>query len=233
MNRILEVIICTLKGEMRFMKEKKVLTTNDLVFKKVFASPQNSHILIGFINDILELEVEEATVEDTYNIQSFYDEKGENDLRYTQVDVLARLKDGSLVGVEMQVYKEILYRERALYYTCQNYADNYGKHELLLADEGYRRHEMKYSALRPVYTICILLRKEFAEDDRPIRRFGLCDLETHDSYRKVKGQEILNIVFLELEKSSPSMQKNIKEWFGYFLRGRSFGECSRIYAGSL
>jgi len=37
--------------------KEKVLTTKDLVFKKVFASPQNNHILIGFINDILDLSV--------------------------------------------------------------------------------------------------------------------------------------------------------------------------------
>ena len=57
-----------------FMQQKRVITTEDLVFRKIFASPQNSHILIGFINDILGLDVTEVSVENTYNIKSFYDE---------------------------------------------------------------------------------------------------------------------------------------------------------------
>ena len=201
------------------MKEKKVLTTTDLVFKKVFASPQNSHILIGFIKDILGLEVEEVTLEDTYNIQSFYDEEGEAELRYTQVDVLARLKDGSLVGIEMQVYKELLYRERALYYTCQNYVDNYGKHELLLTNINYRRGEIKYSSLRPVYTICIMKRNEFIEDNEPVHEFILYDVKRQVPYKRVNNQDLFNLIFLELDKSSPEMQKNVKDWFDYFNRG--------------
>lgn len=205
------------------MKEKRVLTTNDLIFKKVFASPQNNHILIGFINDILELEVEEATLEDTYNIQSFYDEKGEANVRYTQVDVLARLKDGSLVGIEMQVYKELLYRERALYYTAQNYSDNYGNRELTLVDDSYRKGEAKYSALRPVYTICIMVRNVFLEDNQPIHKFTLYDIENQIFYKKINNQQLFNIIFLELGKSSPKMQENVKEWFDYF----SYGEVSK------
>ena len=201
------------------MKEKRVLATEDLVFKKVFASPQYSHILAGFINDILGLDVTEVSLEDTYNIQSFYDEKGNADLRYTQVDVLARLRDGSLVGIEMQVYKQALYRERALLYTAQNYVGNYGKQDLMVADTAYRRADAKYSALRPVYSICIMLENEFLEDDQPIHHFILYDKENEMIYKKVNHQDLLNIVFLELKKSSSKMQGNIKEWFDYFMRG--------------
>jgi hypothetical protein len=38
------------------MEQRKVITTENLIFKKIFASPQNSHILMGFINDILGLD---------------------------------------------------------------------------------------------------------------------------------------------------------------------------------
>ena len=202
------------------MQEKKVLTTNDLVFKKVFASPGNSHILIGFINDILGLHVEEVTIVDTYNIRSFYDENGNPDLRYTQVDVLAKLKDGSLIGIEMQVYKQLLYRERALFYTAGTYVSNYGRHELIQSNVNYRKMDIDYSALRPVYSICIMMENEFLEDNQPIHIFTLYDRENQLIYKKVNHHELLNIVFLELKKSSAEMQVNIKEWFDYFLRGK-------------
>ena len=202
------------------MQKKKVLSTNDLVFKKVFASPQNSHILIGFINDILGLHVEEVTIIDTYNIRSFYDAKGNPDLRYTQVDVLAKLKDGSLVGIEMQVYKQLLYRERALFYTAGTYVSNYGKHELLNGAFIHRKMDVDYSALRPVYSICIMMENEFPEDNQPIHMFTLYDRKNQLVYKKVNHHELFNIVFLELRKSSAEMQANIKGWFDYFLQGK-------------
>ena len=202
------------------MQEKKVLTTNDLVFKKVFASPGNSHILIGFINDILALQVDEVTIIDTYNIRSFYDEKGNPDLRYTQVDVLAKLKDGSLIGIEMQVYRQLLYRERALFYTAGTYIANYGKHELIDGEFRYRKMDVDYSALRPVYSICIMMENEFQEDNQPIHTFTLYDRKNQLAYKKVNHHELFNIVFLELKKSSAEMQANIKEWFDYFLQGK-------------
>ena len=92
----------------RKVHKQKVLTTRDIVFKKVFASPENTHILKGFINDILGLDVVEVTVENAYNIKTFYNEQGETGLQYTQVDVLARLREGSLVSVEMQTESNLV-----------------------------------------------------------------------------------------------------------------------------
>ena len=201
------------------MQKRKVLTTNDLVFKKVFASPQNSHILIGFINDILGLAVEAVTIVDTYNIRSFYDEKGNPDLRYTQVDVLAQLQDGSLIGIEMQVYRQLLYRERALFYTAGTYVSNYGRHDLRQDNVNYQRMDVDYSALRPFYSICIMMENEFLEDNQSIHMFSLYDRDNQIIYKKVNHHELFNIVFLELKKSSAEMQTNIKEWVDYFLQG--------------
>ena len=111
-------------------EQERVLTTNDIIFKKVFGSPQNSHILTGFINDILELGVTDVSVENTYNIKTFYDEDKKPNRRYTQVDVLARLEDGRQVVVEMQVLSQQLFQERSMFYMTEIFGANYGKHEL-------------------------------------------------------------------------------------------------------
>ena len=104
--------------------KERVLTTEDLVFRKVFASPQYSHILMGFINDVLDLGVTKVHVEDTYNIRTFYEENKKPKRGYTQVDVLARLGNGSLVTIEMQVRKRAWFRERALFYLNEAYISN-------------------------------------------------------------------------------------------------------------
>ena len=201
------------------MEQERVLTTNDIVFKKVFASPQNSHILIGFINDILELDVTEVSVENTYNIRTFYDEGKEPHIRYTQVDVLARLIDGRQVTIEMQVCTQGLFKERALFYVTEIYSANYSKHELEDNEGRYTVAERKYSALRPVYSVCIMMENEFVEDKNPIHRFRLYDEENDVHYENVSGEDLLTIVFLEVGKSSSKMKKNIKAWFDYFRTG--------------
>ena len=199
--------------------EDRVLTTNDLVFKKVFASQQNSHILIGFINDILSLGVTEVSIEDTYNIKTFYDENEKSHMRYTQVDVLARLSDGRQVTIEMQVCTQQLFKERALYYLTEIYGSNYGKHELEDNEGKYTVGERRYSALRPVYGVCIVVDNVFKKDNNPIHRFRVYDEENDIYLENVLGEELLTLVFLELKKSSGKLKKNIREWFDYFKRG--------------
>ena len=200
-------------------KQKKVLPTRDLIFRKVFASPQNSHILIGFINDILDLDAKEVTVKDTYNIQSFYDVNQDVKMGYTQVDILAQLQDGSLVTIEMQVYKQLLFRERALFYAAETYVSNYNKHELEAIDKVYTKGELKYSSLRPIYSICIMVENEFMDDENPIHTFHLYDTEHNLPYRNIHNQDLVTMVFLELKKSSDAMKQNIKDWFLYFKTG--------------
>jgi len=203
----------------RAIQQERVLTTNDIIFKKVFASPQNSHILIGFINDILELDVTEVNVENTYNIRTFYDESKQPYVRYTQVDVLARLSDGRQVTIEMQVCGQKLFKERALFYVTEIYSANYGKHELENSDGAYAEGERKYSALRPVYSVCIMVESEFLEDDNPIHKFRVHDEENDIYYKSVNKEELITMIFLELGKSSSAMKKNIKAWFDYFKTG--------------
>ena len=199
--------------------QKKVLPTSDLLFKKVFASPQNSHILIGFINDVLELGVTEVTIEDTYDIRMFYDENKEPRFRYTQVDVQARLTSGAIVTIEMQLCKKKLFKERALYYTTNVYGSNYGMHSLEIKDCGYGRDEIKYSALRPVYCVCVMADNELTDNDDPISIFQMYDRKHERAYRGIDGTELLTMVFLELRKYNEGMQKNIRDWFDYFRQG--------------
>jgi len=201
------------------MHQRKAITTNDIVFRKIFASPQNNHILIGFINDILGLDVTEVSVENTYNIKNLYDGNKVPILRYTQVDVLARLRDGRFVTIEMQVYRQLWFRERALYYAAETYTSNYAKKAQEIALREKNKHERRYSSLRPVYSICILMNNEF-EDKEPIHKFKLYDTENDVRYTNVAGEDLLTMVFMELQKSSDKMNQNEKEWFAYFKTGK-------------
>ena len=200
--------------------KERVLTTEDLVFRKVFASPQYSHILMGFINDVLDLGVTKVHVEDSYNIRTFYEENKKPKRGYTQVDVLARLGNGSLVTIEMQVRKRAWFRERALFYLNESYISNYGNHELEVSQNESSESGRKYSALRPTYGICIMVSNEFKEDNNPVHHFRMYDIENKLLYQNADGQELISMVFLELKKSSDEMKRGLKDWFDYFLNGK-------------
>ena len=200
-------------------RKERVLTTNDLVFKKVFASPQNSHILAGFINDILDLNVTDVSIEDTYNIKTYHGEDKKPKRKYTQVDVLARLKGGQQVVIEMQVCGQQLFKERALFYLAEVYGRNYGNSELEDIKERYTVGERYYSALRSAYGIYIMVDNVFIDDDAPINLFEFYNKKRGVSLESASGEPLMSLVFLELKKTSSEMKKNIKAWFDYFKTG--------------
>ena len=197
---------------------KKVLPTNDLVFKKTFGTPKNSHILTGFINDILDLEVMDVSVENTYNFGTFCTMERNPKIRYTQVDVLARLADGSQVTIEMQVVPQKLFIRRAFYYAAEIYVSNHGKHSLMKTESGFSKGEEKYEALRTVYGINILANNAFKDDD-PIHEYEIYDVRHKANIKEQTGQEEIRTIFLEIKKTSDEMKTNMKAWFDYFNTG--------------
>ena len=114
----------------------KYVGKNDLLFKKVFADQRYAHILIGFIQDIFEIEVESVQIETPYRIETFYELQKEKTLTFTAVDVVARLTDKSLVTVEMQVSPQKYYAERTVYYVAEKYVSNYGQPTIIEGQKG-------------------------------------------------------------------------------------------------
>lgn len=207
------------KGTKQATRQERVLTTTDLLFKKIFASPQNSHILTGFINDILELGATDVSIENPYNIDTFHRINENPKIKYTQVDVLARLEDGSQVTIEMQVVQQRLFRKRAFFYVADIYTANYDKQSLIDTKDQYIKAEKKYSSLRPVYSICIMAENEFLEDDNPIHEFRMYDVKNKMFYINEPEHDVVRITFLEIKKSSKEIKENIKAWFDYFNTG--------------
>jgi predicted transposase/invertase (TIGR01784 family) len=73
---------------------------------------------------------------------------------------------------------------------------------------------IKYSSLRPIYSMNILGYRHFAEDEDALRIFTLYDRKR----KKRLDKEYLNIGYFELEK--PNIETvNQKHWRDYFLTG--------------
>ncbi|BDR55825.1 Rpn family recombination-promoting nuclease/putative transposase [Xylocopilactobacillus apis] len=195
---------------------KKTAPSSDLQFKKLFGSPENEWILVAFINDLLDLDVESAKVGNPYNIRSFHKNSG---LQVTEVDVIARLADGTLVTIEMQIAHKAFFIERLMHYLAEKYSSNFGIEKLEKIKNG--RHEVKYSSLRPVYSINILYYNQFQEDDEPLHTFVPYDIKNKTILKSEDGRPIWTVVTLELLKPSEKLKGNSGYWHEFLKKGNA------------
>lgn len=208
------------------MSNQKVTPANDILFKKVFGSPKYRHILIGFIKDILDINVEEVTIENPYNIDTYYQTTQEKQLLQTEVDVLARLKDQSLVTIEIQLRAQIYFKERALYYAAEKYISNYGREDVARLEK--KKTGAKYSSLYPVYGINILEFILFKEDENPHHSFTLYDNNQELYFVDENNRQLFTLAFLELKKHTNKTQKHLRYWIQYFT-GEKVAESAPSY----
>ncbi|AXY25500.1 hypothetical protein CL176_05575 [Suicoccus acidiformans] len=71
----------------------EITPTHDLLFKKIFASESNKHILKHFVEDILEIQLETLQIMNPYHISEFKN-IDEDNIDYTEVDILAQTEGG-------------------------------------------------------------------------------------------------------------------------------------------
>jgi predicted transposase/invertase (TIGR01784 family) len=181
--------------------------TNNLLFLKCFASPENSNVLRGFIRDVLGISIKEATVENPYDIRHVQER-----LSHTTVDVLARLQDESLVTIEMQVQPQRHFAKRALYYTASRYITGYGDTRFIPAGSA---PDTLYASPRPIFGINICDFNLFDDHNDPLRIFGLFDTTYHTEF----PDPLLHMSFLQLRKEALVGQERLARWLSFF-RGR-------------
>ena len=96
---------------------------------------------------------------------------------------------------------------------------NYAKKSQEDVEAINKKKEWKYSSLRPIYGIYIVVANEF-EDEDAIHKFGIYD-QKHDLwYKNYKGEEMMTLMFLELGKTLSEEDKRLQEWFAYFRTGK-------------
>ena len=99
----------------------------DFAFKCLFGSEANKDILIGLLRSVLKLDIREVELLNPYNAKDAPDDK------LSILDVKARLADGTLINVEMQMVATADYPERSLYYWAALYTSQ------LKSGEEYER----------------------------------------------------------------------------------------------
>ncbi|GHU74169.1 hypothetical protein FACS1894188_01610 [Clostridia bacterium] len=194
----------------------RILPTNDLCFKKIFADISNLDILRGLINDFFGLNPVDIIIQNPYSIESYKkllkeaEEKGESIiLRQTLRDVTANLIFADFTA-EMQVTKTDFFGERSMYYTFDKYCQNYGDELTLKIPQNL------YSSLKPVYTLNILRYNAFENSDRAFRVFKIFDEEEQKEFEPLT----IRVAYFEILKTKAT-NKNQEYWREFFISGET------------
>jgi len=180
---------------MRFISPK-----TDFAFKKIFGSPDSKDILISFLNALIyngESTIEDLEILDPYQIPQVIG------LKDTYLDVKAKLKDGSLVIIEMQVLNVESFGKRVLYNASKAYS--------LQLDAG-----QGYWALKPVIALTITDFIMFPETEKFINHFAFKELEANFIY----PENHLDLIFVELPKFTKTLDnlETLADQWMFFLQ---------------
>lgn len=186
---------------------KVVKPTEDLMFRKLFSSPENREVIAGFLNEVLRLKVEpeKIDIKNPYSIKSYIAEQKKQEqavaaaeaagdiskvmeLRETIRDVTLSVINVGDVTIEMQLAKVEPLLKRLHYYIDDVYVSNYNQH--------LNKGETAYDSLKPVFSLNVLGFDLF-KDDRALRSFSYRDDETLVQLAPV----LKRIGFFELTKT--------------------------------
>lgn len=180
---------------MRFINPK-----TDYAFKKIFGSAASKNILISFLNALV---YDGHPIIDDLEIIDPSSPPQIEGLKDTYLDVKAKLKDGTLVIIEMQVLNVQFFGKRVLFNAAKTYAFQ------LQRGEGYRM-------LKPVIALTIADFEMFSERDRLISRFVYREKSEGWEY----PENDIELVFVELPKFTKELDRleTIADKWIYFMK---------------
>ena len=175
--------------------------TVDYAFKRLFADPANTDLLLHLLRAVLPLSppLVDVVILNPFNEKEFADDK------LSVLDLKARSASGEWYNVEIQSKAHWSLRPRLAYYGASLYVD-----QLAAGDD--------YAALAPAITICFLKEILFREASAPHLQFTL-----YDGQHQVELTDRLQVHTIELPKYnfegvSPASAAGLAQWAFFFSR---------------
>ncbi|XZN98860.1 MAG: Rpn family recombination-promoting nuclease/putative transposase [Microcoleus sp.] len=176
----------------------------DYAFKKIFGSSESKDILISFLNALIYEG--NPTIQDLEIINPNLPPKVEG-LKDSYLDVKAKLNNGTLVIIEMQVLNVQSFGKRVFYNAAKTYAFQ------LQAAQGYR-------LLKPVIALTITDFEMFPNSEELISRFVYKEVDKNFTY----PENDLDLVFVELPKftkQEDQLETLADKWIYFMKNARS------------
>ena len=172
----------------------------DYAFKKIFGSAESKPILISFLNALVYDG--QSTIKDLEIVDPSLPPQIAG-LKDTYLDVKAKLQDGTLVIIEMQVLNVQSFGKRVLFNAAKTYALQLEK------GQGYRM-------LKPVIALTITDFKMFPEQEQLISRFIYKEKSKNWNYT----ENDVELVFVELPKFTKELDEleTLSDKWIYFMK---------------
>lgn len=176
-------------------KEKKYNLKNDIIFQTFFSRKGNEEFLIDFLNALLNKEIKSIEIQEEVNLERLSkEEKG------GRLDLQAKLEDGTIISIEMQLRNEYNIEERTTLYS--------GK---VISRETERGTD--YEDINQVIMINIL-GYNFLEVEDYISETAIV-LEKHRDYEVLTGLKWYFIELPKFRKQNPDMNEKINQWLAF------------------
>ena len=182
--------------ELQFQtKEKKYNLKNDVIFQTFFSRKGNEEFLIDFLNALLKKDIKSIEVREEVNLERLSkEEKG------GRLDLQAKLEDGTIISIEMQLRNEYNIEERTTLYS--------GK---VISRETERGTD--YEDINQVIMINIL-GYNFLKVEDYISETTIV-LEKHRDYEVLTGLKWYFIELPKFRKQNPDMNEKINQWLAF------------------
>ena len=170
----------------------KLNLKNDIIFSAFFSRKGNEIFLKEFLEELLKIKIEKIEIREEVNLERLAkEEKG------GRLDLQARLSDGTIVNIELQVKDENNIEKRTMYYSSK-----------VLSREVERG--TKYKDIKQVIMINILNYDILGFDEYISETVTV--LDKHREYEMLNGIKWYFIELPKFRKSNPSMDKKVNQW---------------------
>ena len=174
-------------------ENKRVLNLkNDIVFKAFFSRKGNEKFLIDFLESLLETKIESIEIREEVNLEQL-----KNEEKAGRLDLQAKLGDGTIVNIELQMRNEHNIEERTTYYSSK-----------VISRETKRGTD--YRDINQVIMINILGYEMFGFDEY-ISKTAIV-LDKHRDYEVLRGIQWYFIELPKFRRLRPDMNEEINQW---------------------
>lgn len=179
-------------------KIKNINRLNDVFFKSLLGDIKRKNLTLNFLNNILNKDEQNY-----FTDINFLDKQSLPDIeegKTPELDIVAKLNDGSIINIEVQIAKQGFFSKRSLFYWARLYAYQLPK--------GHHYNELKQTISINMLNFNQLPFKEYHNS------YHVSNDRTHDYLN-----DDLEMHFIELKKFKISDIKKLKKsdsWIAYF-----------------
>ena len=174
---------------------KRYNLKNDVIFKTFFSRKGNEEFLIDFLNALLKIEIKSIQIREEVNLEKLAEsEKG------GRLDLQAKLNDGIIINIELQIKNQSNMENRTLLYGAKTISRE--------VQRGTNYKDIKQLIMINILDYELLGFDEYISETVTV-------LDKHREYEIIKGEKWYFIELPKFRKAHPDMNEKINQWLAF------------------